>query len=83
MRLVKFTQVVKNSGVEGEYPIYINPDTVSRVRPLTLKDRETASSKAVTYIVMGSNSINLSEGLEEVVVALTSPLLSARLAAKL
>lgn len=80
MKLIKFTQVVRS---REEYPVYINPDNVSRVRILTRHEKLSAAPEATTYLVMGSASIHLSESLEEVIAALTSPTLATRLAAKL
>jgi hypothetical protein len=76
MKLIKFTQVVKS---REEYPVYINPDTVTRVRP----SHNDAPPSAKTHLVMGAHYIHLTESLEEVVAALTSPTLATRLAAKL
>lgn len=77
MKLIKFTQVVKGG---DEFPVYVNPESVTRVRP---SHNDAAHPLAKTHLVMGAHYIHLTESLEEVIAALTSPTLATRLAAKL
>jgi hypothetical protein len=68
MKLIKFTQVVKG---EDEFPVYVNPESVTRVRPSITDD--VAHPLAKTHLVMGAHYVHLTESLEEVIAALTSP----------
>lgn len=58
-------------------PIFINPDYVERVRLAADKELEG------TAVIMGGKALQIKEAIDEVVAALTSSTLAARLAAKI
>lgn len=88
MRLVKFTQINKESGVAGV--TWVNPEQVARIIP-----KESCAAAVVgvphpeanTRISIASTAQGVAfwvkETPDEVVAALTSSTLAARLAAKL
>ena len=80
MRLVKFTLTQEHG---DPYPVFINPDHVERVRSALSNEKVGNRSQANTCVVISGKVIFLKEAIDEVVAALTSSTLAARLAAKI